>query len=151
MNNVKKEATYYIIFGLLTTAVNFVVYLVWTQSFGEDTYAMATTVAFVLAASFAYVTNKLFVFESKSWDFETLKKEVPPFFTARVISFLIDFCGLLYAGKVLHWDEKWIDAAGFRTSWLTLAKIVLQVVVVALNYVFSKFVIFKKENVSEET
>ena len=67
-----KETIIYIIFGVLTTAVNYAVFWAGIEMFGEDYHLLVNAVAFVLSAAFAYVTNKLFVFESKSWAFKVI-------------------------------------------------------------------------------
>ena len=142
--NAKKEAITYVIFGLLTTAVDAIVYFTWTQIFGEKSYAVANILAFIAAVSFAYVTNKLFVFESKSWKAEILKKEIPPFLAARIVSFIIGHFGLIFAGEVLLLGQKTLHLFVFTTSWLIVAKLSLQVIIIIMNYVFSKFFVFKK-------
>lgn len=54
--------------------------------FGEEYTLLINVGCFIVAASFAYVTNKLFVFDSKSWDWTVLRKEIPAFFSARILS-----------------------------------------------------------------
>ena len=136
-----RETVSYLIFGVLTTLVDWVVFWVLKRILGEEWLLLINAAAFLAAASFAYVTNKLWVFESKSWAPAVLKKEIPMFFAARVFSFLFTEAGLWFSRDVLH-------AGSFR-FWkfdgLDIAKVLLSVVVVILNYVFSKLFIFRKK------
>lgn len=134
-----RETISYLIFGVLTTAVNYLVFWLIIEPFGDDAALWANVVAFVAALIFSYVTNKLFVFESKSWNWEVLKKELPSFVGARILSFLFDETGLLVC-------VKWLQVGRFQLfgiSGLMIAKLFLSVVVVIVNYVLSKFFIFK--------
>ncbi|MDO4379519.1 MAG: GtrA family protein, partial [Clostridia bacterium] len=72
---VNKETVTYVIFGVLTTLVNLVVFKGFDVLFKGKYYLFTNTIAWIAAVAFAYVTNKLFVFESKSWKFDVLKKE----------------------------------------------------------------------------
>ena len=60
-----KEIVLYIVFGVLTTVVNFVVFKLFNMLLGEKLYLLNNTVAFIVSVLFAYVTNKIWVFESK--------------------------------------------------------------------------------------
>ena len=75
------------IFGVLTTIVNYVFFWLGILLFGEEYTLLINLGCFIVAASFACVTNKLFVFDSKSWDWTVLRKEIPAFFSARILSF----------------------------------------------------------------
>ena len=58
---------YYIIFGLITTALNLLIFWIFNLILGEDFYLLSNVIAWILAAIFAYFVNKIFVFQSKSW------------------------------------------------------------------------------------
>ena len=77
-----RETIIYVIFGVLTTIVDFVTFglLYYNLNLRE---VLANTIAWFLAVAFAYITNKLFVFESKSFERKTLKKEIISFFSSR--------------------------------------------------------------------
>ena len=143
-----RETVLYLIFGVLTTAVNYVLFWLGIRLFGVDATLAVNVGCFLAAASFAYVTNKLFVFESKSWAGAVLRREIPAFFSARVFSFLMEEAGLWISMDLLHLDE--VDLAlrllgrDLTLNGVEIAKVVLSVAVVALNYVFSKLWIFKK-------
>ena len=150
MDQIKKilnrETVLYILFGIATTAVNYVVfflfyYVLWRQ---RGSLA-ANAIAFAAAVIFAFVVNKSFVFESKSWNARTLKKEIPPFLAARIGSFGIEEAGLFLAEEVLKLDGVTAVTIGSTTlDWVAVVKIALAFVVVALNYVFCKLLVFRK-------
>ena len=150
MDKIKKilnrETVLYIIFGVATTAVNYVVfYLLYNVLWSQSRSLAANAAAFVAAVIFAFVVNKLFVFESKSWSMDTLKREIPSFLAARIGSFGIEEAGLFLCEKVLNLGGVIaITLGGVALDWITVAKVALAFVVVALNYVFCKLFIFKK-------
>ena len=143
MDKIKKilnrETVLYIIFGVATTVVNYVVfYLLYNVLWSQSRSLEANAAAFVAAVIFAFVVNKLFVFESKSWSADTLKREIPSFLAARIGSFGIEEAGLFLCEKVLKLGGVIaITLGGVALDWITVVK-------VALNYVFCKLFIFKK-------
>ena len=141
-----RETILYIIFGVATTAVNYVVFhLLYNVLWNQRHSLTANAVAFVAAVIFAFVVNKLFVFESKSWSTATLKREIPSFLAARIGSFGIEEAGLFLAEKVFKLGGVIaITLGGTSFDWITVVKIALAFVVVALNYVFCKLFVFKK-------
>ena len=140
-----KELITYVIFGGLTTLVNFVAFYVVTQILGEDLYLINNAIAWVVSVVFAYVTNKLFVFESKSWNLKLVAKESVEFVGARVFSFLIEEGGMLLFVSVLGFGEISFNIFGFTITGQLIAKLILAVIVVIMNYFFSKFIIFRKK------
>ena len=139
------EVVRYIIFGLLTTAVNFIVYFTVTAVFGDHTYLAANVAAWVVAVAFAYVTNKLFVFDSKSWDKSVVVRELGAFVSARVFSLLVEEAGLYVMIGLWRFDRFVIDLAVMQIGGGTIVKLFMQFVVIVMNYVFSKLVIFRKK------
>ena len=141
-----RETVLYIVFGVATTVVNYVVfYLLYSVLWNQRNSLTANAAAFVAAVVFAFVVNKLFVFESKSWSVATLKREIPSFLAARIGSFGIEEAGLFLAEKVLKLDGVVAITLGTVVlDWITVIKVALAFVVVALNYVFCKLFIFKK-------
>ncbi len=124
----------YIVFGALTTLINTAAYWICFDVLGIPNVP-STIIAWVLAVSFAFVTNKLWVFDSKSWDAGTLKHEVPTFFGARMLTGLLDV-GIMYVT---------VDVMGWNGMvW----KLVSNVIVIILNYITSKLVIFNKKEES---
>ena len=140
-----KEIITYIIFGVLTTLVNFFAFWLFTKIFGEDLYLVNNAIAWVVGVVFAYVTNKLFVFESKSWDLKLITKEITGFLGARIFSFLVEEGGMFLFISVLGLGEKSLTLLGFTITGQFIVKILLAVIVVVLNYVFSKFFVFRKQ------
>lgn len=136
---INRETMLYLLFGVLTTVINYLVFWVVVRAFGEDSALWANAAAFVAAVTFAYLTNKLFVFESKSWEKSVIGRELSSFLGARVLSFAFEELGLLACVnwlKVGRWQL-------FGLSGVMIAKIVLSFLVVVINYVLSKFFIFK--------
>ncbi len=125
----KKEMINYLVFGILTTIVNIVSYWLLTKIFNID-YRVATTIAWFISVVFAYITNKVFVFNSKGLDINTMVKEFISFIFFRILSYLIDL------GMMIVLVE-WI-----KTNDI-LAKIIANIVVVIVNYVASKYYIFR--------
>ena len=119
----------YVVFGAFTTLVNMAAYGLCFNVAGIPNVP-STVIAWILAVSFAFVTNKLWVFDSKKWDKKTLLHEIPTFFGARALTGLLDV-GIMYVSvDVLHWNAM-------------LWKLISNVIVIILNYIASKLVIFK--------
>lgn len=127
-----KEILSYLIFGVLTTVVNYVAYFVATKLFGIN-YLVANVIAWFISVVFAYVTNKFWVFENKSVEIKALIKEISLFVSARVMSGGIETLFLFVFVSLLGFDDGVI-------------KIIASVFVVIFNYFFSKLIIFKKKN-----
>jgi putative flippase GtrA len=140
-----RETISYLFFGVLTTLVNLAVFWVLNKLLGEDLALFNNAVAFVAAVIFAYITNKLFVFESKSWSPETLRKEIPSFIGARLFSFGLEELLLWISKDVIRVGRYSIVILGIVIGGLMVAKILISVIVVVLNYFFSKLFIFKKK------
>ena len=150
MDKIKKllnrETVLYIIFGVATTAVNYVVFHLLYNVFWQQRGTLAANaVAFVAAVVFAFVVNKAFVFESRSWSADTLKREIPPFLAARIGSFGIEEAGLFICERILKLGGVVALTLGDTAlDWITVVKVALAFVVVALNYVFCKLLVFGK-------
>lgn len=140
-----EELILYVVFGVLTTVVNFAVYWVLNKALGDNFYLVNNVIAWFVSVVFAYVTNKLWVFESKSWAPKVLLKEVPEFFAARIFSLLVEEGGLWLFVEKMGFDAFSFEILGFEFTGKLIAKLVLAVIVVILNYFFSKFVIFAKK------
>ncbi len=139
-----KELLSYLIFGVLTTLVNLASFWLFTKILGDDFYLVNNAIAWVVGVIFAFVTNKLFVFDSKNWNIKTAGKELVEFVGARLFSFGVEEGGLWLFVDLLGFDEKSITVLGFTITGQIIAKLALAVIVVILNYFFSKFIIFKK-------
>lgn len=128
---INRETILYIIFGVLTTIADFAVFglLHYTADINE---IIANTVAWVAAVAFAFITNKLFVFSSKSFGTKSLLKEICTFVSARLLTLILTDIFLIFARSI--------------SMNLMLAKALISVAVIILNYIFSKLFIFKKNN-----
>ena len=128
-----KEIISYLIVGGLTTVVSLGVYygLVFTVLNPDNPVQLqvANICSWIAAVTFAYFTNRKFVFESKN---SNILKEMVAFFAARVGTLLMDM-GIMFVFVTLF---------GFNDK---IIKLVVQVVVTVANYVFSKFFVFKKD------
>ena len=134
----------YVVFGAGTTLVNFLVFTVFQALLGEGLYLLSNGLAWTAAVVFAYITNKLRVFESKSWRPAVLWREIPSFLGARVLSFLIEEMGLLVLVEWLKFSQFSLTLLDVTINGALIAKILLAGIVVILNYFFSKRIVFKK-------
>ena len=141
-----RETILYIVFGVATTVVNYIVFhLIYNELWDQRNSLVANAAAFVVAVIFAFVVNKLFVFESRSWAPAVLKREIPSFLAGRIGSFGIEEAGLFLAEKVFKLGGVVAITIGTTAlDWITVIKVALAFVVVALNYVFCKLFVFKK-------
>lgn len=131
-----KEIILYVIFGGLTTVVNWVTYSLFV-SFCSIT--VSNVFAWIFAVVFAYITNKIFVFEQKSWKPSIAFFEFTKFVSSRVLTGVIEIVGvdiLVYLGL----NQTILGVRGMA------AKVTVSIVVVILNYVFSKLIVFNKKN-----
>lgn len=123
------EALRYLIFGILTTAVSIGSYRAF-RHFGLS-YQPATVLSWILSVTFAFVTNKIFVFQSRQTKVSTVLKEAFSFFTCRLMSLAFEIIFMIVSVDKLRIDD-------------FLAKCMTQVFIFLLNYLFSKFLIFRK-------
>jgi putative flippase GtrA len=132
MELVKKhwDIVTYLFFGVLTTLVNYAVYLPCYNLLGLSA-AISNVIAWVVAVAFAYLTNKPWVFKSHDWSAQTVLPELAKFVACRVGS------GVLETGIIFVF----VDWMGFDGN---LFKLITSVLVVILNYIGSKLLVFKK-------
>lgn len=139
-----KEIITYLIFGVLTTVVSwgsyalFALLLEKTNLGTTTTVSIANVLSWICAVAFAYVTNKLWVFDSKSWKLAIVWKEIVTFVTARLATGVLEWVGVPFLVGI-GMDQ---TIFGVKGAW---AKILVSVLVVILNYVFSKLIIFRKK------
>jgi len=137
-----KEAVLYIVFGALTTLVNYIVFypLVNLPGMADKIgwwTLVVNVISWVAAVAFAYVTNKFFVFGSRDKSKNTVFREIVLFVGARVASLLIESAILAVFVTALGWNKNAV-------------KLAASVVTVILNYFFSKLLIFRKKEPKEE-
>jgi len=134
-----EEIIRYIIVGGITTALNYGVYAVaflLLQGVPAD-YQIANTIAFVVAVVFAYIANKKAVFHSKTSGALDTAREAGSFFLMRLVSYGVEIGLMALMVEVLHINE-------------LLAKLPVNVLIVVLNYIFSKLYIFRKPKEAEK-
>ena len=124
-----KEIIKYLIFGVLTTLVNIISFYI-LDKLNVDIY-INNTISWIISVIFAFITNKLYVFESKSMDIKTIFKEKISFLGARIFTYFVDM-GTIY----LLYD-------GLRIDKL-ISKVVSNIIVIIINYVFSKYIFRNK-------
>ncbi len=150
-----QEIVLYVFFGVLTTVVNLVTFYLFKKLFisigwegalssilppdskaaeiiGGSEYLDANCIAWVVAVIFAFITNKLWVFESKTWSPSVAGKEFAGFIGARIFSFAVETLMMFVFVSLFSMND-------------LIAKIIIGVVVIIMNYVFSKLIIFKKK------
>lgn len=121
----------YLFFGVLTTIVNYVVYLPFYNLWGMSA-VVSNGIAWVVAVAFAYLTNKPFVFRSHDWSAKTVIPELSKFVSCRIGSGLAETVILFLAVDLMGWNGN---------IW----KLLTNVLVVILNYIGSKFLVFKNK------
>ena len=129
-----KSVILYLFFGVCTTAVNFIVfYLLDFVHIGplKVDLVIDNTISWVASVIFAYITNKKWVFESEAETKKELIKEISSFFSCRIATYVMDTV-IMHVCVTVCGMNKWI------------IKIVSNVLVIILNYVASKLLVFKK-------
>lgn len=125
-----REAISYLFFGVLTTAVDFVSYFIFTRLFSINE-VLAHVLSQAVAILFAYITNKLFVFEGKTNTLFELIVQFVKFVSCRLVTMVINSAMFAFMIDIMHIPD-------------IISKVVVSIVVIILNYVFSKLIIFRK-------
>ncbi|MBR4178179.1 MAG: GtrA family protein [Bacilli bacterium] len=128
-----EEIINYLIIGGLTTAVSLAVYYGLTLTVFDPNNALqlqiTNIISWIASVAFAYFTNRKYVFKQKN---KANIKEATSFCASRVSTLLIDMLLMFIFVTKLHFNDK-------------IMKLIVQVIVIVLNYIFSKFLVFKKE------
>ncbi|WP_277062205.1 GtrA family protein [Solobacterium moorei] len=124
-----KSILMYLFFGICTTVINIVTYWMFYISL-DFLNVLSTIFSWIISVLFAYITNKLWVFESRSFGKKVLVREIATFFGARFISGIIDLAIMFL----------FVDMLLFPAM---IIKFISNIFVVIFNYVASKVVIFK--------
>lgn len=131
-----KDLVPYAVFGVLTTLVNIASY--WL--FAHPLYLpvmVSTVLAWVLSVTFAYLTNRKWVFHSEADTTKAVVKEVVSFFACRIGTELVDLVAMFIFVDLLHLNDMAV-------------KVIANIVVIILNYAASKFVIFRHEKIDNK-
>ena len=126
-----KEALLYLFFGVLTTMINLVVFYLFTKLISLDEL-IANIIAWIIAVLFAYITNRIWVFSSHCATKAEFFKEFISFYGGRVFTLLVEEGILLVFIKFLSLNA-------------LVVKTVAQIVIIILNYVISKLLVFRKK------
>ena len=149
-----KESIIYIFFGILATLVNMISYHVFFNNM-QLSNVVSTILAWLFAFLFAFFTNKFFVFKSKAYALKAWAYEFGTFFLCRAFTGVLDvvvmFLGVDLWGKALSEGiflyaviGKWIGQTPFALNSLVV-KFGSNFIVMVLNYIASKLIIFKKK------
>ena len=137
-----KEQIKYLFYGVQTTIINFGIFQLGTYLWGDRSALWVNVLAFIAATTHAYLTNKLFVFESREWKRDVLIREIPSFVGARLLSFGFEELGLFVCIYMMHVQDYMV----YKISGTMIAKIALSFLAVIMNYAVSKYLIFGKNN-----
>ena len=125
-----REVILYLVFGVLTTVVSISSYYICSEILNIH-YLVSNIISWVLSVIFAYFTNRVWVFESKSKNTSDILKEMLTFVNCRLLYGVIDMATMFVLVGAIHINDMY-------------AKVFTQFIVVVLNYVFSKLIVFKK-------
>ena len=132
------EIIRYLIIGVLTTMVSLGVYYILTLTIFDPKKAIelqiTNIISWISSVTFAYFTNRSFVFQQKQ---KMSLKEAVNFYLSRLSTLGIDMIMMYILVTLLGFNDK-------------IIKLIVQVVVIVLNYVFSKFFVFNKKEVKYE-
>ena len=120
----------YLVFGVLTTVVNYLVFLPCYNVL-QLSATVSNVIAWVVAVAFAFLTNKPFVFKSNDWSAKTVMPELTKFLGCRIGSGVLETAIIFVTVDLFCWNGNWM-------------KLATSVLVVILNYFASKFLVFKK-------
>ena len=126
-----KEPLLYIFFGVLTTAINFIAFAFFTVGLPLNEL-IANVIAWIFAVLFAYITNRIWVFSSKASTKAGVLREALTFYSGRIFTLLLEEASIFIFVTCLH-------ANAF------LVKLCAQILVLVLNYVISKCLVFQKD------
>lgn len=135
--NKHKEIVNYIFFGGLTTLVNWLTYSIFVK-FAHININISNIIAWVVSVLFAYCVNKMWVFNNKQWNILPMLKEFLLFVSSRTLSGALEIFALP-ALVFIGLDQQLFGVDGF------FAKIIISIIVVILNYITGKFIVFKQK------
>jgi putative flippase GtrA len=131
----RNEIIMYLVFGVLTTVINILCY-VFLREYLHIEYILSTTIAWLISVIFAFLTNKKYVFKSNFTELNAVIQEFFSFIFFRVLSLGMDIGIMVVLVEIIKVDD-------------FIAKIAANIVVVIMNYIVSKYVVFRTRRVSE--
>lgn len=126
-----KQGILYLIFGALTTVVNIISYYLAYNVLKIPNVA-STVIAWIISVLFAFVTNRIFVFESKAKGVKNVMREISAFFVCRLLTGVLDVAIMWVSVDIMGWNS-------------LLWKIISNILVIVLNFLASKLLIFKQK------
>ena len=126
-----KEQILYIVFGVLTTAINIIAFFVCSRLVNLSLIP-SNIIAWILSVLFAFITNKIYVFNSKNYSFSVVLRELIDFIVARGATGILDLV-LMYL---------FVSIIGIEDM---ISKIIINIIVIILNYILSKLYVFKNK------
>ncbi len=139
-----REIVVYLVVGVLTTVISWVSYALFEMLLSgviESSVILASVanvLSWIIAVAFAFITNKLWVFESKSFKASLVFKEAGAFVVSRLATGCLEWFGLPLL-MLIGFNQAIFGIEGM------VAKVLISVLVIILNYVFSKLFVFKKK------
>lgn len=128
-----KEIINYLIFGVLTTIVSLLTYYLLVLTILNPNnpieLQIANIISWITCVTFAYITNRKYVFDSKN---KNILKEITKFYSSRLTTLFLDMIIMFIFVTKLHFNDK-------------IIKIIVQIVIIILNYILSKLLVFKKD------
>ena len=126
--NKNKEVILYLFFGILTFIISIISYIIFNTKMNE---LLSNIFSWILSVSFAYITNKIWVFKSNSKFISCIISEILSFFSGRILTLVIEEIILLLFITLLHFNS-------------IAVKTIAQIIVIILNYIISKLFVFNK-------
>ena len=132
-----REGVMYLLFGVFVTLANWITYAFFVTATNLGV-TVSNAIAWFVAVASAFVTNKLFVFESKDTDIKTVVKEAATFLSSRIATGIFEVLA-----------PAWLIAIGLDQTLFNIdgffAKLIVSIIVVILNYLLSKLIVFRKK------
>lgn len=140
-----RELVSYVFWGVMTTIVNYVSYFLLTEGL-HVYYLTSNVIAWAVSVLFAYFVNKLYVFQSRDWAWQVALRELWQMAASRLFTLGLETVILWFFVDTLRFGDAVIQlTAGVSIHGDAVVKLAANVVVVVVNYVLSKFIIFKKK------
>lgn len=131
----RNEIVMYLLFGVLTTVINILCY-VFLREYLHIEYIFSTIIAWFISVVFAFLTNKKYVFKTNFTELNVVIQEFFSFTFFRVVSLGMDLGIMVVLVEIIKFND-------------FIAKIAANIVVIILNYIVSKYVVFKTKRVNE--
>lgn len=148
--NKYRQAITFMLFGLCTTMIDYGAYFIFGGIVGSENmleekyYILGNLFSWFFAVTFAYITNKMFVFRSKKWNIQTLIKEIPAFYGTRFVALMVSEMGIWLLVSVAGLKNFSVTLLSVVIQGDLIAKLIMSLVSTMLNYIFGKFIIFSK-------